>query len=161
MLIKVIFLDIDGVLNGDDGPPLFSEGWPLSHLETHLIEKINQIVEALDQISEIKTKIVISSSWRVRFSLEEITEMLKTKGLRVEIIDATPRIFPRRMSEYIQRGQEIKSWLQNVKEYQIDKFIILDDESDMMELRKFLIKTNYKTGITDADVNKAINMLKD
>ncbi len=160
MIIKVIFLDIDGVLNGDDAPPLFGEGWPLSHLETCLIEKINRIVETLDQISEIKTKIVISSSWRVRFSLEEITNMLKTKGLRAEIIDVTPRILPTRMSEYIQRGQEIKSWLQNIKEYQVDKFIILDDESDMMDLKKYLIKTDYTTGITDDDVNKVIDMLR-
>lgn len=161
MLIKVIFLDIDGVLNGDNGSPLFSEGWPISHLETNLIEKINQIVEALDQISEIKTKIVISSSWRVRFTLPEMIEMLQTKGLRVEIIGVTPRLFPKKMSLPVERGQEIKAWLQDIKEYQVNKFVILDDESDMMDLKNFLIKTNYKTGITDADVNKAINMLKD
>lgn len=161
MFIKVIFLDFDGVLNGDDGPPLFNEGWPLSHLETHLIEKINRIVETLDQQSKIKTKIVISSSWRVRFSLPEMIEMLQTKGLRVEIIDVTPRLLPKKMSLPVERGQEIKAWLQDVKEYQIDKFVILDDESDMNDLKKYLIKTNYKTGITDADVNKVIETLKD
>lgn len=160
MFIKVIFLDFDGVLNGDDGPPLFSEGWPLSHLETHLIEKINRIVETLDQQSKIKTKIVISSYWRVRFSLPEMIEMLQTKGLRVEIIDVT-RLIPKKMSLHVERGQEIKAWLQDVKEYQIDKFVILDDESDMSDLKKYLIKTNYKTGITDADVNKVIETLKD
>lgn len=88
-------------------------------------------------------------------------EMLQTKGLRVEIIDVTPRLLPKKMSLPVERGQEIKTWLQDVKEYQIDKFVILDDESDMSDLKKYLIKTNYKTGITDADVNKVIETLKD
>lgn len=159
MPIKVIFLDIDGVLNGDDSPPLFSEGWPLSHLETHLIEKINKIADTLDLTDESKTKIVISSSWRVRFSYTELVEMLKEKGLRVEVIDVTPRIIPRKMSVYIRRGQEIKEWLHTTREI-IEKFVIIDDDSDMEDLKPRLIRTDYRIGITDRDVDRAIQMLK-
>lgn len=162
MQIKVIFLDIDGVLNGFDLPPHFAEGWPESHLESHLIEKINKIVETVerkDADSGVRTKIVISSSWRVRFSKDELTEMLQKKGLRADIIDVTPRLLPTRMSQRVPRGREIKAWLENT-DFTVVKFIILDDIPDMEHLISRLIQTDDTTGITDADVELAIQMLE-
>lgn len=161
MAIKVIFLDIDGVINGFNSPPLFAAGWPESHLETPLIEKINKIVETVESQeleNTIKTKIVISSSWRIRFSLDELREMLQKQGLRAEILDVTPRIHPVKMSQRVSRGKEIQAWLTNCSE-EVIKFVILDDIPDMGHLESWLILTDDKTGITDADVEKAIEML--
>lgn len=151
--MKLIFLDIDGVLNGSDLPPLFGPGWPESHLETHLIEKLNKIVKAVEG-----TKIVISSSWRIRFSLQELIEMLVRKGLEAEIIDVTPRIHGR-FSEHIPRGKEIQAWLDATKE-NVEKFIILDDISNMVHLEPFLIQTDDFVGLTDEHVDRAIKMLE-
>ncbi len=164
MKIKIIFLDFDGVINGSEPTPneAFGVGWPLSHIETALVEKIDKIVEAVEAIDAdqgIKTKIVISSSWRVEFSLNELRNLLQTKGLRAEVIDVTPRLHPKKFSEYIPRGREIQSWLDNHQTDQVVKFIILDDVPDMGQLMSRLIQTDDRTGITDNDVEKAIQML--
>lgn len=162
MNLKIIFLDFDGVINGSDLPACFSAGWPESHLETLLIERINkivEIVEAQDAEKDIKTKIVISSSWRVRFPLDELRHMLRNKGLRAEVIDVTPRIYPMRFSENVPRGKEIQAWLTDCTDTVV-KFVILDDISNMKHLSPFLILTDDRTGITEADVEKAIKMLE-
>ena len=167
IIIKVIFLDFDGVINGSLPTPnaSFGEGWPLSHIEESLVEKINRIVEtveARDAEQGIKTKIVISSSWRIRFSLNELRDMLQTKGLRADVIDVTPRIHPTRFSERIPRGREIQSWLNGCQAdcyYSVAKFVILDDIPDMGQLMSHLIETDDRIGITDSDVEKAIQML--
>ncbi|TXG77699.1 hypothetical protein E6Q11_02345 [Candidatus Dojkabacteria bacterium] len=168
MKIKVIFLDFDGVINGSDPTPnaSFGEGWPFTHIEASLVEKINKIVEtveAQDAEQGIKTKIVISSSWRIRFSLNELRDMLQIKGLRADVIDITPRIHPRKFSEHVPRGQEIQSWLNSCQAdcyYSVVKFVILDDISDMIHLTPYLIETDDRTGITDSDVERAIELLK-
>ncbi len=164
MKIKVIFLDFDGVINGlEPSNGSFEEGWPLSHIEAVLVEKINKIVETIEAINtdqEIKTKIVISSSWRIRFSLDELRNMLQTKGLRADVIDVTPRIYPTRFSERVPRGREIQSWLNSCQaDYSVVKFVILDDIPDMVHLMPYLVETDDRTGITDSDVEKAIQML--
>ena len=165
IIIKVIFLDFDGVINGSLPTPnaSFGEGWPLSHIDQTLVEKINRIVEtveAQDAEQGIKTKIVISSSWRIRFSLNELRDMLQTKGLRADVIDVTPRIHPTRFSERVPRGQEIQSWLNKADSYySVTKFVILDDIPDMDQLMAHLIETDNRSGITDDDVEKAIKML--
>jgi hypothetical protein len=151
-MTKIIFLDIDGVINASDLPPLYGEGWPESHLETHLIEKVNEIVKITD------AQIVISSSWRIRFNLAELTEMLKNKGLKAKIIGVTPRI-KRRFGKVVLRGEEIQDWL-DAYPYKIEKFVILDDVADMGHLMPRLIKTEDEIGITDQHVELAIKMLQ-
>lgn len=115
--MKVIFLDIDGVLNlcykGRD------EYGALFH--PHLVENLRKIIK------ETNAKIVISSTWRLS-GLSVMKEMWKKRELPGEIIGITPSF----MKEYgttLCRGKEIDSYLENHPE--IEKYVILDDDRDM------------------------------
>jgi len=109
---KVIFLDIDGVLNlipqGED------EYGDLFH--PHLVNNLKSIIDKTD------AKIVITSTWRFS-GLKFIEDMWKHRGLPGEIIGITPHI------DICKRGEEIEKWLEKnpIKDY-----VIIDDDSDML-----------------------------
>jgi hypothetical protein len=44
--------------------------------------------------------------------------------------------------------------------HEIEKFVILDDETDMCEFLPHLVKTSMDGGLTDAHVDLALEMLK-
>ncbi len=97
-----IFTDIDGVLNS-----ISKNDWnPIS-------------VQLYDDLcEEFNLKPVITSTWRVKHSISELSRIFQYHGIQTEIYDFTP-IIP---SEG--RGGEIENWLQN---NQWDNYIILDD----------------------------------
>ena len=110
--MKVLFLDIDGVLRttGD-----------MDILETALILNLKRIVE------ETGVKIVLSSDWRKKnlyFKMAE--QQLGFFGL--EIFDVTPILLPGLLSAKC-RWQEIKEWLKNKE---VERFVIVDDDVDAM-----------------------------
>ena len=61
--MRVIFLDIDGVLNHDTSMELTKDYW--TKPETYLIERLKKIIDATD------AKIVLSSDWRLDRDDEE------------------------------------------------------------------------------------------
>lgn len=141
--MKIIFLDIDGVLN--------YYGMPDNRL--YLIDR--RAVETLNLLIE-KTgaKIVISSTWRLLNSLAMIKSLLIEKGFKGEIVGKTPSINTNGRI----RGDEIQAWLEehpDVKEY-----VILDDDSDMGPLKGRLVKVDGKFGLLTDDVTKAIEILQ-
>ena len=144
--MKIIFLDIDGVLNDDTTPP-YPKDWPEGHLKEDLIARINQIVEATG------AKIVMSTAWRTVLSLKEFQELLGSKGLRAEIIDCTPS----RMS-FRPRWHEIKEWILDNREIYVESWVAIDDLL-IKEAGERLVRTNPSIGITDEDVEKAIKIL--
>ena|SRR3990167_1924802 len=148
--MKAIFLDFDGVLNGDDHP-VFVEGWPYAHLDIPLVERLNRIIAATN------AKVVVSSSWRVRFNLDELREILISRGFVGEVIDVTPRVPQRRFSEMISRGEEVQAWLHQHPD--VESYVIIDDINEFKGMKKHFVETNHRTGITDKDVERAINIL--
>ena len=174
--MKVLFLDIDGVLN--------SENWfayriycvknnmvnilmnfvdtddrnikhKLTMLDDRAIANLNRIVE------ETGCKVVLSSSWRSSIESENIftQNLLKLKGFKYEFYDVTPRLWFIDFS--IRRGEEIKFWLDKESEkHEIESFVILDDDSDMLpEQMNNLIHIDGQVGLTDRDVFTAIEIL--
>lgn len=137
--MKVIFLDVDGVLNSVKDRFSFT-------IETdyHFI-LLKKIVDATN------AEIVLSSSWRIGDS-ETVRKRLKDFGM--DFIDVTPQLpYPSK------RGDEIRSWLKCHTEI-VESFVILDDESDMCEfVETNLVKTDMKVGLQKSDVNKAIKIL--
>jgi hypothetical protein len=94
---------------------------------------------------------------------------LESVGLADRIIDITPRLkcpdeFVYRNKRYtsIPRGEEIKRWIKdNVCEdiYKV-KFVILDDDADMVELTEtHLAQCDFMNGITDEVRDLAIKIL--
>ena len=56
------------------------------------------------------------------------------------------------------RGTVIQRY---IDEHNIDKYVILDDDEDMLETQKqYFIKTSRWTGFTEYDLKTAINILK-
>ena len=174
--MKVLFLDIDGVLN--------SENWfayriycvknnmvnilmnfvdtddrnikhKLTMLDDRAIANLNRIIEETD------CKVVLSSSWRSSIKSENIftQNLLKLKGFKYEFYDVTPRLW---FSDFsIRRGEEIKFWLDKESEkHEIESFVILDDDSDMLpEQMNNFIHVDGQVGLTDRDVLTAIEIL--
>ena len=147
--MKIIFLDIDGVLNSRKSLANFKSLWQLS---PDNISQLNRIIDATN------AKIVISSSWRY---CKEISSELESYlnndcGIKGEIIGRTPVIgFSRR------RGCEIATWVEEWQGETIESFVILDDGSDMEPFMDRLCQTSFEVGLTEKDADKAIKMLND
>lgn len=139
--MKIIFLDVDGVLNS------FKDrlSWTIEtdkHLEIlkYIVDKTN-------------AKIIVSSSWRILSgTMNTLTKRLNDFGM--EVYNQTPQLtFAGR-----KRGDEIRQWLKENKE--IEKFAILDDESDMREYKNTnLFQTNAEVGLTKEIADKVIEFL--
>lgn len=149
----VTFLDFDGCLNSHNS---FMYRRLLNKDPRYFVSGANPMsVALLDYFLFITgSKIVVSSSWR-HGSVEDIQNTLREEfGLvRVNrVIGQTPRF-----NTQVVRGVEIEHWLKNNK---VDNYIILDDESDMLEHQmNHLIQTDMKHGFGVDEFHKAIDFL--
>lgn len=151
--VKIIFLDIDGVLNSDE---YFEK---IKELHIHGIESeidTNKIKLLKKAIDETKAKVVLISSWRYTRRAKELKELLAYYEIYV---DSTPFINHK-------RGLEIKTWL--LDHPNVEDYVILDDEifdSYDEELMNKLIKIsngngyNLGEGLLPKDVDKIIEKL--
>jgi hypothetical protein len=166
--MKVIFLDIDGVLNVI--PQGRDEFGSLFHKE--FMDNLKWIID------ETNAKIVISSSWR-HDGLKTLQEMWKKRGIAGEVIDVTPTYSSKYYSEpnysnlpfreRLERGFEIQDWLASHND--VDKFVIIDDDDDMLESQMSnFVRTSenfdhpdmvdWGYGLTKKCAEQAINILK-
>jgi len=159
---KIIFLDIDGVLNViGQGYDSFGQ---LFH--KHFEDNLRWIVE------QTGAKIVISSSWRIT-GLQDMKNMWKRRNLPGEVIDITPTeidVVERKICEFyddVKRGHEIQLW---IDDNDVKNYVILDDDSDMLpsQLNNFVRTSNNKThedcvdigyGLTRICSEKAVEIL--
>lgn len=145
--MKVLFLDIDGVLNNGGGCMTNAEGWewPYSDISPVGVARINRIVKSTG------CKIVVSSSWRSN-GIDFLNEVFKMVGLP-EVHDITPHAL-----QWRHRGSEIKSWLDNHKD--VTSYVIIDDMDIVLDnQRKHFVQTDTNTGITREDADRAIEIL--
>lgn len=143
--MKVIFLDIDGVLNTSHGSDddVFTE---LGVLNKTLVARLNKL------IADTNAKVVISSSWRILSTQEEITNALESVGFEGEIISMTPN------SSHRFRGLEILEWKRGRTD--VENYIILDDDSDMLLWQtNHFYNTDCEFGLTDKIVYKSTRFL--
>ena len=140
--MKIIFLDIDGVLNvypqgHDDFGSIFHK-----HFEDNLKEIIDKT----------GAKLVISSTWRAS-GLNVMKEMWSKRGIPGEVIDVTtltwePENDDMDFYERCERGNEIQVWLNEHPE--VTNYVILDDDSDMLSTQMDnFVKTSGNTDHTD------------
>jgi len=139
MEIRVVFLDIDGVLNN----PNTRRGSILS-LDPVCIANLNRITR------ETGARIVVSSTWR-RF--DGINDILGHRGIIAEIIGITPDLDR-------DRGSEIAEWLRySTRFFDVSGVVILDDDNDMGRLSDHLVQTDPVIGLSDADADRAVQIL--
>ncbi len=146
--MKIIFLDCDGVLVTQ---PLFGTRYkngnnkPFDTLDKNCVDKLNILIE------KTGAKLVLSSTWRFDKEYSAI-EYLNTNGVKGEFVGITPT------SQTGIRGTEIQKFIEKF-DGSVDKFVILDDDSDMEHLSCHLVKINMKIGLTDEDIEKALEIL--
>lgn len=167
--MKVLFLDIDGVLNSVDW---FKRRSKLTAEEEVIISKEDYLVrrhidpEAVHRMNLVaeKTgcKFVLSSTWRLLSGVDMTSKVLKRAGATFELLDMTPECarmdtFSNGLFDEGERGAEIYEWLQ--AHPGVESFVIVDDASDMGALRDRLVRTNNEVGLQYSDVQKILAML--
>lgn len=164
--MKLIFLDFDGVLNSEryyDSEDFANKRKNLSdaelmltnhhlHIDPVSIEVLNRIVK------DSGAKVIASTTWRFKFSPEELTEFCKTNGGTFIIEGATPRIYPPKMSMFVSRGEEIKAYLLDMDEVE-ESFLVIDD-INTHPFEKNTVQTNYSDGLIDIHYDMAMKILK-
>lgn len=142
--MKIIFLDIDGVLN--------YQAYLVNHSQTDNIDP-NKIAILKELIAQTNSNIVITSSWRISQNMYKKLKCI-FKNYDIKIYDQTINL-------HGQRGMEIKQYLQ--KHINISNFVILDDDifSDYDSyLISHLVKTSfYQNGLTKEHIEIAKNIL--
>ena len=142
-MVKIIFLDIDGVLTSRKS--LYTYGNFRTFLPSS-VEALNFLLKASG------AKIVISSGFRMGRSLETIADYFNQRGIDgSKIIGKTPRFQGL-------RGMEIHEWLYHAT-IPIESFVILDDETDMGRHISRLVKTSLELGMDMSHAKLAIKML--
>ena len=128
--MKVIFLDVDGVLNSNAYVDYTSKNNVEGILEEIDPKTIEMLKYALDVTD---AQIVVSSSWRNIRKFEQLKELFLRYGINLD--EKTPVLGH-------ERGLEIKQYLE--EHVDIDQYLILDDDmfdSFDEELRNNLILT--------------------
>ena len=142
--MKVLFLDIDGVLNS--AAVLEARGRH-DAIDRGMVEQINRVT------TETGCSIVISSSWRWLWKLGELKAILRQHGLIDVVIDVTPKDKQDR-----RRDNEIQTWLAAHPE--VTSFAVVDDDTaDLTGVQDRLVGTSFMTGILPHHANRLIELL--
>ncbi len=156
--VRVVFLDIDGVLSGfahykrmrKTGMPRTAYlGWA-QMIDERAVVRLNRIV------SETGAIVVVSSSWRKSHPLSRLRRMLRDRGFVGRVVDVTPE------HDHESRGLECVSWL-SASTLPVESYVALDDEAyDFAPMRHRLVVTQTKRsdGLRDEHVTAAIRLLK-
>lgn len=175
--MKLIFLDIDGVLNSERSCDYYvekkSNQWlRIAPWKPH-VKQLNRIIK------ETGAKVVISSTWRDKAYLGMILAMAGFEG---DIVGKTPIIKGGRGAQIqafmdyatidpasCKNPKKIIKIKQELLEFlyydplkhilKIEDFVILDDDSDMAHLMSKLVLVDNMVGLTLKDARKAIRIL--
>lgn len=179
---KIVFLDIDGVICTENSfrksiadwsgldvndqdlfknyekacknigffPSFGMEHWPF---DKNALKNIHELARIPD------VRFVISSTWRVGRTVNQLKELFTMKGMNIRIVDRTPS------GHHLLRGRgdEIKYWLDatNNKNFEVSSFVIIDD--DVYDIiNKFpdnTVQTNFNDGFTEEHLRIAKEIL--
>ena len=144
MYNNIIFLDIDGVLRTHKSDLDWSK-----QLNTPILKGVNRLFSksAVDNLNEViiltKAKIVVTSTWRINLSVEELNKIFKERGIIGEVIDKTG-------INFCGRGLEIKEWLDNNS---VANYVVLDDQvKDIIDIVDNVIKVDSQNGFEEVDL---------
>lgn len=144
-MMKVVFLDFDGVLNSERYVRNCGEYGVV--IDPSRMQLLKQIIEATG------AKIVLSTSWREHWTKTgtQINDIFEAYEL--EIFDKTPKLGGR-------REKEIEAWLNEFPN--VENFVVLDDRFLYAEFLKghFVKTANYLEGLDEENVDLAIQILK-
>lgn len=153
--MKVLFLDVDGVLNNENS---FRLAHTSMNVDGDCVLRLKRVIDATG------AEIVLSSTWRLlREPARELRRWLDWAGVKPWVA-VTPDL--RRNSGRVFRGTEIKAWLEaDAVTYgrgslAIDRYAIVDDDGDMLPAQlPCFVQTSVYHGLTDADAGRLIAIL--
>lgn len=164
-MAKILFLDIDGVLNPTDNDYSMHLLWKLKkgrsrdEFGTLFDERCERWLKWI--VLQTGCKIVISSTWRMS-GLETMQLMWKKRKLAGEVIDCTAfDVSLETINKYVaknseaDRGYEIQEWINKNKP---ENYCILDDQNDMLSHQNF-VQTNPEFGLNRNTANAVIAIL--
>ena len=146
---RVLFLDIDGVLNSDKFLQDVSGFNDLDQISPANVACLNFIQ---DQVPDMC--VVITSTWRVNKSVSDLQDLLTRAGARVSVIDKTA-------DDDNSREKQISDWVDSNFDC---KFHVVVDDMDLfsslpVSIRdSIFVRTDVSTGLTMDDAKKVISL---
>lgn len=145
--VKILFLDIDGVLNSLGS--VLALGDPSHHLDPVSVGLIARVCRETD------AQIVVSSSWRIGKAVKLLRHELQNLGaykLAERVIGKTGD------GHHGHRGRQIKQWRED--NGHTGPYVITDDDSDMLpEQKPYFVHTNWEDGFRARHYREAIKIL--
>lgn len=152
--MKVLFLDVDGVLNGHE--PM-ENGY--CGIKPECVSRLNRILRAVPD-----AKIVVHSAWRYllyegNLPIRFFENLLLTHG-----VDCFGRLAGRTrwdgVNGWVPTADDLKERADQIREYVaehgVECFAVLDDLE--LQIENF-VRTDGDVGLTDADANAVIRLL--
>lgn len=153
--MKVIFLDVDGVLNSGEYMTEIKD-FRSSMSEAQKMVDMRCLINLRRIVDETGARIVVTSSVRKEPEFNEFKEYISHEGLRVH--DVTLDFG----DSGIHRGDEIREWIRKHSE-ELEEFVIFDDDTfpDFNELEEYQIAPKFhgNRGIEEEHVQMAITRL--
>jgi len=117
-------------------------------LDRVAVERVNRLLERTG------AKVVVSSVWRIGRSIEALQAVLEEYGFRGKVIGRTPQL------RAAVRGEEIREWLVTHPSFEVESFVIIDDDADMVDLSDRPVQTSHRFGICNRHVRDAVELLE-
>lgn len=190
MKYTLMFLDVDSVLNTNKFLSRIRHQYLLTNtksynlpvhdesiVDNYLYNSIdyNNLKPFMDCLNKIpNVKIVLSTSWRGRHSIEDWQKQFdNVKGWKWEIVgktisdgyfkdDTLLEVVGGYMKELDYcRGYQIKNWIEQSKYFGNCNYCIVDDYDDiLLEQKDNFVQINYETGFTENDIGRVLKCLK-
>ena len=154
--MKLIFLDVDGVLNYGGCKSRAPSG--CLGIEEEKVKLLRQIIDKTGAI------VVLTSTWKTEWFPTAFISELPKDGRYLEETLAKYNVFIRAKTEdqsWSQRGLGILDFLNNWSE-PVESFVIIDDEAfdfKNVGLKNKHVKTSFADGLLQRHVAQAINIL--
>ena len=161
---KVIFLDIDGVLNSNfwnaDHQKEISDG---KYIDTEKVKLLSKLVK------KAEADIILHSGWRfwfgqdlkpLRLEAGYLADLLGKEGMVVSGMtpDLTTEEIRKTKKFSKVKADEILMWLKNHPE--TERWVVIDDlELHNDEIAKKQVMTDPEQGLTEEDVERALMIL--
>ena len=142
--MRIIFLDIDGVLNHWDG--IQKHG--MDYIGDAQVAQLARVVDATD------ARFVLTSTWRLEDkNITLVREAMAKHSIDEMLIDFTSNL------GYTKRAAEIRKWMFDNRHH-IEKFAILDDDDEIIGDQGFndqFFHTDGTKGLTKEIADKMID----
>jgi hypothetical protein len=136
----LFFLDIDGVMvpaKSWKSPEFLNDGFPAFS---------SKAISALQSLISEEVTIILTTSHKANYSIEQWKDIFKNRGINIEKIKALPENFNNH-----NRKDEIMNWF-NINDVTED-YVIIDDDRSLNELPDFLkenlVQTSPHIGLTE------------